>query len=123
LSRLLKLLVCTDSPLVCLTAAEWYTEARRLTFRNIAPDLERGLAAIIEMNVPTMEPDVEDPTYSSRHFVEREENMQVPGDTLSGPSMEDRGESIDSMSMTEQLQGIGTSFENVETHDEHDLFG
>ena len=49
--------------------------------------------------------------------------MQVAEGTLSGPNMEDRGESVDHISMAEQLWGIGTSFEGLEIPDENDMSG
>jgi hypothetical protein len=49
--------------------------------------------------------------------------MQVAECTLSGPSVEDWCESVDSISMTEQLQGIGAIFENVEARHDYELLG
>lgn len=120
LSRLLGFLDCIGRPLVCLTTAERPTEADRLTFGNIVSDLECGSAASIEMIVSNTEPDIEDQTYSAGLCAQSEENTQG---TLSGPNMEDRGESVYHASMAEQLRGIGTSFEGLEIPDENDLSG
>jgi hypothetical protein len=81
--------------------AEWGTQPYRLTSTNIVPDIERGHAASIEMNVPTSEPDTEDQTYPTRHSAQSEVNVQVSGEALAGPSMESLEGSMAPGSMTE----------------------
>ena len=123
MSSLLGFLDCIGRPPVCLTTAEWPTETDRLTFGNIVPDIECGSAANIETVVSNIEPDIEDQTYSAGLCTQSEKNTQVAEGTLSGPNMEDRGESVYHASMTEQLRGVGTSFEGLEIPDENDLSG
>lgn len=93
-------------------------EATRLTLVCIVRDFERGTAASIEMNVSSTGPDLHDETHSTRNSAQSEGNMLGSGCTVLGPSTEDGGEKIDSVPMTEHLQGIGATFDHVAAQQE-----
>jgi hypothetical protein len=104
-------------------AAQSQTEPARLTLGNIGRSQEDGPAAVIEKTIPTSEPEIEEQAYSTRCTAQTEVNITAAGDTLAGTSMANTDGNVASVSMTEQLRGIGTSFAEGESQDRAHLLG
>ena len=81
-------------------------------------DLERGEAVEIEIVLPTTEHVLEyrhDPAY---HPAANEMNVHCAGETLEWRSMRIKNANLDSISMMEQLQGVGICFADGQSLEE-----
>jgi hypothetical protein len=75
------------------------------------------------MGAPPAEPHAQGQPYRTHHCPQNMDNKEASEDTLARRSMVDVNGSTGSVSVTDQLKGIGTSFADGENQYEAHLFG